>query len=108
VFVANSGLSLAFKMSRGDMYDYILSVPQPTLIVQAPKPAEPPKSKMTDREKAQKEERELRKWWDNLSEEKKSELRKKQFTYPPKCYCAKKVIVTCKCSEPKKEPAEKP
>jgi hypothetical protein len=66
---------------------------------------------MTDREKEEKEERDLRSWWAGLSKERQKEIRKKQFTYPPKCRCEKKlVVVKCTCYELKKEqpPAAKP
>jgi len=96
-------------MADVDMYDYILTVPQPALIVQAPKPGPPPpQPKMSDREKEKKEEIEVRIWYAGLSREKQKEIRKRQFTYPPKCYCAKTVVVKCTCHEPKKEPAPKP
>jgi len=63
---------------------------------------------MSEREKKEKEEEDLRKWWANLSEEKKDEIRRRQFISPKKCRCPKKIIITCACCEPKKPEPPKP
>lgn len=74
-------------MADIDMYDYVLITPQPPLKPPPPKPAPagPPKpnpdfpTRLQAREKARKEKEELREWWADLPEEKRQEVRNKQF-----------------------------
>jgi hypothetical protein len=72
-------------MADIDMYDYVLITPQPPLKAPPPKPAaaapppKPPPTRYQAREKARKEKEDLRDWWADLPEERRQDIRNKQF-----------------------------